>query len=168
MRRSFLNGERVQWQPQGVVGAYERLGYVGGVDQVLPCGSPDQVVGAFRVNAVLVAGQGPLAQLAHLGSLVGSPFRGCEAVRIQAQPRCYACHQAAEGLHVHHLAVAVVKRGRELGLHVLLQLAFGHVLQHGLRHFPGLLAPVFAVRQRCSLFLCTDNRNGTEEEKKGE
>ena len=158
----------VQGNPQGVVGTDERLGNVGCIDKILTRGTPDQIVGRVGVNAVLVAGQRPFAQLAAHLELFQVGSRIADGTVGQGEPRRQTGHQAAEGLHVHHLAVAVVKRGRELGLHVLLQLAFGHVLQHGLRHFPGLLAPVFAVRQRCSLFLCTDNRNGTEEEKKGE
>ena len=95
-------------------------------------------IAAFVVNTVLIRSQCPLAQLSALLTLGGVIIR-------QGEPRSDTRHQATEGLHIDHFAVAVVERWRELCLHVLLQLTLGHILQYGLCHLPSLLTPILAV-----------------------
>ena len=54
-------------------------------------------------------------------------------------------HEAAEGLHVGHANVAAVPVGADLHLHVFLEVAFGHVAEHGCGDGVGEIGPVPAV-----------------------
>ena len=106
----------VEGHPQCVPRPEERLGDVGGVDEVLPRLAPAEIVGRGGIDAVSVGGEGPLPELSAL-----LPLR--RIVVGKGEPGCDAGHQPSEGLHVDHGAVAVVERGRELRQHVLLQFA---------------------------------------------
>ena len=133
-----LLGDVVQGFPQGAVAPEETLDDVGGVHQRLSAATPPQVVGAFGVHGIGVSLQRPLAQLAALQSF-GRVVVG------QCEPGSDARHESSEALHVGHFLVAVVPRGREFQLHVLLERAVGHVLQHGSGHGVGQFRPVGAV-----------------------
>ena len=139
-------GYVVERFPQGVVGADEALGKVSRVDKRLSFLSPEQIVGRAGIDGVLIGCQSPLTELTALLTF-------CRVVIGKREPGSDTCHQAAEGLHINHLAVAIVEGGGELGLHVLLQFAFGHILQYGLCHLIGQGAPVFAVGLLGLLFL---------------
>ena len=139
-----LPGHLVERQPQHVPSPEKRLGDIGGVDQILPCLAPAEIVGRVGIDRILIGRQGPLAQLAPLHALGRLVVGQCE-------PGSDAGHEPAESLHVDHAAVAVVERGREFCLHIFLQLAPGHVFQHGLGYLVGQRAPILAVG---GLLLC--------------
>ena len=133
-----LLGDTVERQPQGVVGAQERPGHVGGVHESLAVAAPQQIVGACGVDGIGVALQRPLAQLLALASFGG-------VVVGQGEPRRNAGHEPAEGLHVRHFFVAAVPVGAHLHEHFFLQPAFCHTAQHGRSHGVGQVHPVCAV-----------------------
>ena len=139
-----LLGHFVEGHPQGVPSTEERFGEEGGIHQILSRTAPAQIVGRVGVDGVLVGCQGPFPQFFALLAL------GCLVVG-QCQPRGDTRHQSAESLHIHHAAVAIVERRRELGLHVLLQLACGHVLEDGTGHLVSQRTPVFTVGLFCLL-----------------
>ena len=133
-----LLGHLIERQPEGVPCPEERLGDIGGVDEILPRLAPAEVVGRLGIDRILIGSQGHLTELPALFSL-------CRIIIGQCEPRRDTGHQPSEGFHIDHTAVAVVERGRELRLHVLLQLTLGHILEYGQCHLIGQCAPILPV-----------------------
>ena len=162
LRKIPFLGHLVERFPQRVVGTEEALGHIGGIHQILPPDAPAQVVRTLRVYRILVGSQRPGAQL-----VAELAFRG--AVVGQSEPWGNACHQSAETLHVEHLAVTVVETRAELRLHVFLQFALGHVLQHRLCHLVRQGAPILAVGLlRLGLLLGSKTRERHTSQQDGE
>ena len=137
-------GKAVKRQPKGIVGTQKTLGDIGSVHEVLPCDTPTEIIVVSGINGIAVRRQRPFAQLFAL-----QPFG--RIIIGQGQPRGNTCHKSAEALHIEHSAVAVIKSGAELRLHILLQFAFRHIFQYGLCHLVGETAPILTVGLR--LFL---------------
>ena len=94
----------VEWHPKGVPGAEERLGDVGGINEILPSLAPTEIIRGIWVYGILIGGQCPLTELTALLPL------GSIIIR-KGKPRGDAGHQSAKGLHIDHGSVTVVERG---------------------------------------------------------
>ena len=157
-----LLGHLVQWLPECIVSTEEALGDIGSIYQVLTADSPAKIVRILRIYSILVGSQSPFTQLLALLAF------GCGIIR-ESQPGSHASHQSAEALHIEHLPVAVVEAWTELRLHILLQLALCHILQHGLSHLIGKRAPILAVALLlCLLLRCADSHERNQSQKKGD
>ena len=156
-----LLGHLIQWLPECIVSTEETLGDIGCINQVLTADAPAEIVRVLRIYGILVGSQGPLTQLLALLAF------GCGIIR-KSQPGSHTSHQSAEALHIEHLPVAVVEAWTELRLHILLQLALCHILQHGLSHLIGKRAPILAVALLlCLLLRCADSHERNQSQKKG-
>ena len=156
-----LLGHLVERLPECIVSTEETLGDIGCINQVLTADAPAEIVRVLRIYGILVGSQGPLTQLLALLAFGSSIIR-------KSQPGSHTSHQPAEALHIEHLPVAVVEARTELSLHILLQLALCHILQHRLSHLIGKRAPILAVALLLSLLLCcADSHERNQSQKKG-